>query len=75
VRIPTDTLPDGAYALMVNMQSEHGDAVYAMKAHAAVSLHVRRATGQAVDENDRDAPLLAVRFPWEIEAVESGGGV
>jgi ABC-type polysaccharide/polyol phosphate transport system ATPase subunit len=73
VRIPTDPLAAGAYTLMVNMQSEHGEAVYSMKAHEAVSLSVSRASGEARDANPRMAPLLTVQFPWEIETVESGG--
>jgi ABC-type polysaccharide/polyol phosphate transport system ATPase subunit len=71
VRIPTDPLTDGAYTLMVNMQSEHGDAVYSMKAHEAVSLSVSRPAGDAKAENPRTAPLFTVQFPWEIEAVQS----
>jgi len=72
VRIPTDTLVDGAYTLMVNMQSEHGDAVYSMKAHEAVRLHVRRPEEKKTEERARTAPLLVVRFPWEIETIEGG---
>lgn len=72
VRIPTDPLTAGAYTLMVNMQSEHGEAVYSMKVHEAVSLSVTRPAGETKEENVRRAPLLTVQFPWEIEAVESG---
>ena len=73
VRIPTDPLIAGAYTLMVNMQSEHGEAVYSMKAHEAVTLSVSRPAGETKERNPRRAPLLTVEFPWEIEAVESGG--
>jgi ABC-type polysaccharide/polyol phosphate transport system ATPase subunit len=72
VRIPTDPLADGAYTLMVNMQSEHGEAVYAMKAHEAVSLSISRRSGEVKDANPRLVPLLTVQFPWEIETVEGG---
>jgi hypothetical protein len=56
---------------MVNMQSQQGDAVYAMKAHEAVTLHVRRQDAPASGPAGRAAPLLlATRFPWEVEPAE-----
>ncbi len=74
VRIPAGLLPDGAYALMLNMQSLHGGLVYAMKAQDAVTLTVRRDAGAGEPPpDDAVTPLLAVRFPWEIERLEAGG--
>jgi ABC-type polysaccharide/polyol phosphate transport system ATPase subunit len=73
VRIPTGMLSDGPYSLMVNMQSQTGDAVYALKAHDAVTLDVRRpdAAASAAEARGRGAPLLlATQFPWELETVE-----
>jgi ABC-type polysaccharide/polyol phosphate transport system ATPase subunit len=71
VRIPTGLLSDGPYNLMVNMQSQWGDALYALKAHDAVTLHVRRQDAPVAETRDRPAPLLLVgHLPWELEAME-----
>lgn len=68
VRIPTEILPSGTYAFMINMQTLQGNTVYAMKAHDAVTLTVRREGEPAADTPG--TPVLAVDFPWEIEPVD-----
>jgi hypothetical protein len=70
VRIPMQLLPGGTYTLMINMQTLRGHIAYAMKAHDAVTLTVRRE--EVGPEGTPGLPLLAVDFPWEIEAVEAG---
>ena len=56
---------------MINMQSQWGDALYALKAHDAVTLHVRRQDAPVSETRGRPAPLLlAAHFPWELEAME-----
>jgi ABC-type polysaccharide/polyol phosphate transport system ATPase subunit len=69
VRIPSQVLPGGTYTLMINMQTLRGHIAYAMKAHDAVTLTVRRE--ESVPEGAPALPLLAVDFPWEIEAIEA----
>ena len=70
VRIPTQVLPGGTYTLMINMQTMRGSTAYAMKAHDAVTLTVRR--GEAPPEGAPGLPLLSMSFPWEIEPVAAG---
>ena len=68
VRIPTQILPSGTYTFMINMQTVQGNTVYAMKAHDAVTLTIRR-EGEAASEAS-GTPVLAIDFPWEIDPVE-----
>jgi ABC-type polysaccharide/polyol phosphate transport system ATPase subunit len=70
VRIPSQVLPGGTYTLMINMQTLRGHIAYAMKAHDAVTLTVRRE--EVAPEGAPALPLLAMDFPWEIEPVEAG---
>jgi len=69
VRIPSQVLPAGTYTLLINMQTLRGPIAYAMKAHDAVTLTVRREG--AVPEETSGLPLLSMEFPWEIESIEA----
>jgi ABC-type polysaccharide/polyol phosphate transport system ATPase subunit len=69
VRIPTHMLPADTYTLLINMQTLRGPVAYAMKAHDAVTLTVRREA--PARQEGTPAPLLSVDLPWEIEALEA----
>ena len=70
VRVPTDVLPNGVYALGLHMAAVDGNGVYAMKASDAVSLTIRR--GDDAPATDGPAPHLNLSLPWEIERVAAG---
>jgi ABC-type polysaccharide/polyol phosphate transport system ATPase subunit len=67
VRVPTQVLPNGTYAIGLNMVAMRGKAVYSLKASEAITLTVRRDT-DATGVGPRP-PMLALQFPWEIERV------
>lgn len=67
VRVPIHVLPNGTYAVGLNMVALRGKAVYSLKASEAITLTVRRET--AATEGGPLPALLALQFPWEIERV------
>jgi ABC-type polysaccharide/polyol phosphate transport system ATPase subunit len=67
VRVPTDTLPSGDYAIGLSIMTEQGRKTFSLKALNAVALSIRRAGEQ--DTVAASVPLLAMPMPWEIEAL------
>jgi ABC-type polysaccharide/polyol phosphate transport system ATPase subunit len=70
VRVPTDVLPNGVYAVGFHMASVDGHNVYAMKASDAVSLTIRR--DDPPTAGDGPNPQLHLSLPWEVERVIEG---
>jgi hypothetical protein len=65
VRVPTDVLPNGEYAIGFHLVSLQGSSVYSMKASDAVKLTIKREEPPRAE--NEPAPLLRPPVVWEIE--------